>query len=188
MNSTHTMKRLITGLFVVTLALMIFSCKDDNSLEKLRAKELKLLDEYMAKHHPDATPKSSGLYYFEVKEGRGDSLIRQGDQVEIFYSLWKLDSTLVYETNGYSEGQRYEPSDLTVLPPNQLPDPRDLISPTQIRGLNEALTYMKVGGVADLVINSQLALGQNSAFGVPGFTTLLMQVEVHKVYPAAAQQ
>lgn len=176
------MKRLIIGLFSATLLLSIFACKEDNSAEKLRANELRLLDEYIDKHHKGEMPKSSGLYYFKVVEGKADSLIRQGDKVEIFYSIWKLDSTLVYETRGYAEGHRYEPSDLIVLPPTQLPTSAS--SFTQLKGLHEALSYMKVGGKSNLVIPSQLAFGQNGGFGVGGFNSLLMQVEVYKVYPA----
>lgn len=181
------MKRLIIGLFVTSLTLTFFACKDDNSLEKLRANELSLLNDYIDKHHSGEKPKSSGLYYFEVLEGTGDSLIRQGDRVEIFYSIWELDSSLVYETRGYSEGHRYEPTELIVQSPNTLPDPNNLTSLTQLRGLNEALSYMKVGGVSNLIVNSQLAFGQNGNFGVGGFKTILMQVEVYKVYPAISQ-
>ncbi len=177
------MKRLIIGLFVTTLTLTFFACKEDNSLEKLRENELLLLDEYIDKYYPGEMPKSSGLYYFQVLEGTGNSLIRQGDRVEIYYSLWKLDSTLLYETRDYSIGHRFEPTDLVVLAPTQLPT--TLTSLTQLKGLHEALSYMKVGGVSNMVIPSQLAFGQNGGFGVSGFTTLLMQVEVYKVYPAS---
>ncbi len=182
MNKKHTMKRLITGLFITALMLTFFSCKDDNSQEKLRANELRLLDEYIDQHYPGEMPKSSGLYYSKVVEGKADSLIRQGDRVEIFYSIWKLDSTLVYETRGYAAGHRYEPSDMIVLPPTQLSP--NISSLTELKGLHEALSYMKVGGVSNLVIPSQLGFGQNGGFGVGGFNSLLMQVEVYKVYPA----
>ena len=75
---------------------------------------------------------------------------------------------------GYLDGLRYEP--LEFVPGN---------SEDIIQGLQEAVTYMKPGGKANLVIPSEIAYGQNGNIsgGVGGFTTLLMQVEIYKVYP-----
>jgi FKBP-type peptidyl-prolyl cis-trans isomerase len=42
---------------------------------------------------------------------------------------------------------------------------------------------MKKGTKASLVIPSELAYGQTGTYGVGGFTTLLMEVEVYKVFP-----
>jgi len=37
------------------------------------------------------------------------------------------------------------------------------------------------------VLPSELAYGQNGTTGISGFTTLLMEVEVYKVYPYSVQ-
>ena len=55
-----------------------------------------------------------------------------------------------------------------------------------ISGLDEAVTYMREGGKARLVIPSELAYGQNGTGSVGGFTTLIMEVEVYKHYPNIA--
>lgn len=166
-------KNLLTAVIFSVVIFGLFACGDDNSLEKLRQKELETLNGYLQANYPDIKPTKSGLYYIEKIKGTGDT-IAPGDRIQIFYATWLIDSTLIDETNGYTEGYRFEPMEFTVG------------AGTTITGLEEAVTYMQKGAVANLIINSQLAYGQNgNTFGsppVPGFTTLLMQVEVYKVY------
>lgn len=163
------MKRLITVGLISVFVLALFSCQKNNSLEKLRENELELLDAYVKANYPSVKPKSSGLYYIEKVKGTGDT-IKVGDRVQIFYATWTIDSVLVDETNGYTDGYRFEPYEYTVG------------AGSAITGLEEASTYMQTGTVANLILPSELAYGQNGNNGIPGFTTLLMQVEVYKVY------
>jgi len=165
------MKRIFAGLIIVVLAIVIFSCKEDKSLERMRKNELALLKAYIDKNYPGEEPKPSGLYYFEEVKGTGDSIV-PGDRVQIFYATWLIDSLLIDETNGYLQGHRFEPFEYVVG------------SGSAIAGLEEASTYMQLGTVSNLVIPSELAYGQNGNLGVPGFSTLLMQVEVYKIYRA----
>jgi len=169
------MKRSIFFLPVLLIAIAIFSSCDNNNLGKLRQQELEKLDAFIQENYPDVSPKPSGLYYIELQAGSGDT-IKVGDRVQIFYSTWTIDSTLVDQTSGYSLGQRYEPYEFTVG------------AGDAIQGLEEAATYMQEGTKANLVIPSELAYGQNGTYGVAGFTTLLMQVEVYKVYPVNTGQ
>lgn len=169
------MKRItFFGGMLMLLFAGILSCRDDNSLERLRQKELEKLSEFIQNNYPDVKKKPSGLYYIEAIKGTGDT-IKSGDRVQIFYSTWLIDSTLIDETNGYSLGHRYEPFEYVVG------------AGTAIPGLEEASTYMQKGTKANLVIPSELAYGQNGSYSgavtVPGFSTLLMEVEVYKVYP-----
>jgi FKBP-type peptidyl-prolyl cis-trans isomerase FkpA len=167
------MKQLTSALFVILISSVVFSC-DDNSLEKQRQNELDILDDYIQENYPGAEPKPSGLYYFEEVKGSGDT-IKLGDKVQIYYATWSIDSMLLDESEGYTRGLRYEPMEFIV-------GNGDVIA-----GLDEAMTYMQKGTIANLVIDSKLAYGQNGNYQgnppVPGFTTLLMQVEVYKVYP-----
>lgn len=170
------MKRFIARILLAGLTIAFIACnKDDNSLEKLRQNELKILDEYIELNHPGAEPKSSGLYYFEKTPGSLEDTIKLGDRVQVFYATWRLDSatdsTLVDESNGYSDGHRFEPLEFTVG------------TNAVISGLDEAITYMHLGEVAKLVIPSELAYGQNGSGSIGGFKTLLMEVEVYKLYP-----
>lgn len=174
-NLNRTMKHVFTGLIFTAVLIGFFACGDDNSLEELRKNELAKLDTYIQTNYPDVEPTSSGLYYVEEVKGTGDTIV-PGDKVQIFYATWLIDSTLIDETNGYTTRYRFEPFEFVVG------------AGTAITGLEEAATYMQKGTVANLVINSELAYGQNGNTNgnppVPGFTTLLMQVEVYKVYKA----
>lgn len=175
------MKRLITGLLMGCSLLVLFSCKD-NSLEALRKDELAKLDAFIKENYPGEEPKPSGLYYIEEIKGSGDSIV-PGDKVQIFYAAWTVDSILVDETNGYTNGYRFEPLEFTVLPASQL-SASTATSISKTPGLHEAITYMQLGTVSNLVMPSQIAYGQNGMIGIPGFTTLLLHVEVYKVYRA----
>lgn len=173
MNLNRTMKHVFTGLIFTSIVVGFFACGDDNSLEELRKNELAKLDEYIQTNYPDVEPTPSGLYYIEEVKGTGDTIV-PGDKIQIFYATWTIDSLLIDETNGYTKGYRYEPFEFVVG------------SGSVIKGLDEAATYMQLGTVANLVINSELAYGQNGNTSgdpmVPGFTTLLMQVQVYKIY------
>jgi FKBP-type peptidyl-prolyl cis-trans isomerase FkpA len=171
----RTTKHVFTSLIFSAIIFGFLACGDDNSLEKLRKKELETLDAYMQATYPDVDPLPSGLYYIEEKKGTGDTIV-PGDKIQVFYATWLIDSTLIDETNGYTLGYRFEPMEFTVG------------AGTVITGLEEAATYMQKGTIANLIIDSKLAYGQNgNTYGsppVPGFTTLLMQVEVYKIYKA----
>ena len=103
------MKRFFAGLILASVVIAFAACNQDNSLEKLRENELKVLDEYIQANYPDSLPRASGLYYIEEITGHGDSLIRVGDRVQIFYATWKIDSVLIDESSGYTNGHRFEP-------------------------------------------------------------------------------
>lgn len=163
-------KNILSGLLIAIIATFIFSCgNEDNGYEEIRKLELEKLDAYILKNYPNEEPTASGLYYIEIEEGVGDT-IQYGDRVQIFYSTWTIDSVLIDESIGYSIGHRINPYEFLVG------------SGSSITGLEEAATYMKPGSKASLVINSELAYGQNGTTGVAGFTTLLMEVEVYKVF------
>ncbi len=164
------MKRFLTGLILFSIVVVFFACSEDNSLEKLRENELAKLDVFINEHYPKEVAKPSGLYYIESIKGEGDSLVF-GDRVQIFYATWTIDSILVDESEGYTIGHRFEPMEFIVG------------AGTVIQGLEEAATYMQLYTKSNLVLPSEIAYGQNGSGAISGFTTLLMEVEVYKVYP-----
>lgn len=172
------MKRILTGLLLAFFAVAFFACKE-NDLEKQRENELKKLNEFIRTHYSELERRPSGLYYIKLEEGSGDS-IQIGDRVQLFYDLWTLDSTYVTGTG------RYEQVEITVFPPTQLSSSAQYAKNTL--GLHEALTYMKEGGKSKLIMPSELAFGQYGSYGLPGFTSVIMEVEVYKVYPAETSE
>lgn len=155
---------------LVLLGLAIISCNKDNSLQEMRDNELRLLDEFINENYPNEEPKRSGLYYIEEIQGSGDT-IKGGDRIQVFYATRLIDSTLIDQSSGYVQGHRFEPLEFVVG------------AGSVISGLDEAVNYMQEGTKAHLVIPSELAYGQNGSGAVGPFNTLLMEVEVYKVYP-----
>lgn len=169
------MKKTLAVVFLVLGAIAFFACDSGIDYEKMRKEELKILNDYIDRVHPGLEPTGSGLYYVnEVGTGSGDT-IKPGDQIQIFYATWALvnanDSLLVDETEGYLKGHRYEPYSFVVG------------SGSSISGLEEAATYMQKGTRSHLVINSELAYGQQGSGTIGAFKTVLMEVEVYKVIP-----
>jgi len=172
------MKRIVTGLILTFFAVAFFACKE-NDFEKQRENELKKLDEFIRNNYPELDRNPSGLYYQEQEKGTGDT-IKIGDQVQFFFDLWNLDSVYIGGSG------RYEPVEVRVEHPTNLSS-----SPASVRNilaLHEALTYMQKGTKSLLIFDSQLGFGQYGASGVGGFTPLMMEVEVYKVYPAEVQE
>ncbi|WP_319502909.1 FKBP-type peptidyl-prolyl cis-trans isomerase [uncultured Draconibacterium sp.] len=170
------MKKTFSYILLMLGAVAFFACNDGIDYQKMRDNELALLDDYLAIAHPGAEATPSGLYYFnEPGTGEGDT-IKVGDRVQLFYATWSLtegpDSLLVDETNGYLDGHRFEPYEVTVG------------TGGSIKGLEEGLTYMQPGTRSRLVINSELAYGQQgSGYAIGAFQTVLMEVEIYKVIP-----
>ncbi len=178
------MKQVFAGLIFIASVVVISACGDDNNLEELRNNELANLDIYMDENYPDELPLPSGLYYFEEVKGTGDT-IKIGNLVEIHYAFWDLKGNLKYQTSGFVDGHYYDPERFEVYPPNNLSADRaeDLL---QTPGLHEAITYMQPGTTAKIILNSGLAFGQNGTtnpyFSISGFTTVIAEVKVYKVY------
>ena len=172
------MKRIFTALILIFTTVAFFSCKE-NDLEKQRQNELEKLNEFIRTHYADVEPRPSGLYYIKMNEGNGDS-IQIGDRVQLFYDLYTLDSAYVTGTG------RYEPVEVIVRPPSQLSSSASVARNTL--GLHEALTYMTEKGKSRLIMPSELAFGQYGAYSITGFTSVIMEIEVYKVYPAEAPE
>jgi len=170
------MKKALAVVFMVFGAIAFFACSDSGiDYEKMRQEELAVLDEYITNVHPGLEPTSSGLYFEnEVGTGSGDT-IKLGDRVQVYYATWALksaqDSLLVDQTSGYLQGHRYEPYSYIVG------------AGGSIKGLEEATTHMQPGTRSHLVINSELAYGQQGSGSIGSFETVLMEVEVYKVFP-----
>lgn len=167
------MKRFILLLLIASAGIFFVSCKE-NSYEKQRQNELKKLGEFMRAHYAGVTPRPTGLYFIPLEEGSGDS-IRIGDRVQIFHETMTLDSGYVSRTGPY------EPLEIIVQHPGQLS--RSANSAGQTLALHEALTYMKKGSKARLIFDSSLGFGQIGIMGAPGFTSIIMEVEVYKHFP-----
>lgn len=118
---------------------------------------------FLEDKYPDAQPVASGLYYIEVKEGKGSSP-EAGKTVSVNYKGMFLDGT-VFD----SSFDRNQPIEF-VLGQGQV-----------IKGWDEGIAMMREGGSAILVIPSDLAYGPQGRSSIPPFSTLVFEVELLEI-------
>jgi len=109
--------------------------------------------------------KPSGLYYLEVTTGTG-VLAETSDTAYIKFTGKYLDGS-VFDSN-------VEIEDTLVRPVNE---------GWLIPGLDEGITYMREGGKSLLLIPSSLAYGPAGWWPIPGYTPLLIDVELVLLKP-----
>lgn len=136
----------------------------------LKDEEMTKLAQYIADNKITTKPTESGLYYIELKKGKGATL-KNGDATTINYTGMFVDGT-VFDTsieavakqaNMYDERRPYGPYPCTV---GQL-----------VPGFNEALLKMSEGTKAKLIIPSSIGYGDGGGRFTP-FATLIFEVEV----------
>jgi peptidylprolyl isomerase len=118
----------------------------------------------MADEQAIETP--SGLKYVEIQEGTG-ARPKTGEQVSVHYTGWL--------TNGTKFDSSHDRREPIVFP----------IGKGQvIKGWDEGVGSMKVGGKRKLIIPSHLGYGPSGAGGViPPNATLVFEVELVAVNP-----
>ena len=106
----------------------------------------------------------SGLIYVDLSEGEGEAA-QAGQRVSVHYTGWLTDGTKFD-----SSKDRNDPFDFP------------LGAGHVIRGWDEGVQGMKVGGVRKLTIPPQLGYGERGAGGViPPNATLVFEVELLKI-------
>ena len=106
----------------------------------------------------------SGLIYLDLSEGEGEAA-QAGQRVSVHYTGWLTDGTKFD-----SSKDRNDPFDFP------------LGAGHVIRGWDEGVQGMKVGGVRKLTIPPQLGYGERGAGGViPPNATLVFEVELLKI-------
>ncbi|WP_034917521.1 FKBP-type peptidyl-prolyl cis-trans isomerase [Erwinia sp. 9145] len=107
----------------------------------------------------------SGLLYQVAKEGSGD-VPKDSDTVVVNYKGTLIDGTEF--DNSYTRGE-----------------PLSFRLDGVIPGWTEGLKHVKKGGKIKLVIPPQLAYGKNGVPGIPANSTLVFDVELLDIKPAA---
>lgn len=129
--------------------------------------EKSLRDKYIEDNGINVLPTASGLYYIEKEKGTG-SRAMAGDQVYVHYT-----GTLLDGTKFDSSLDRGEPFSFR------------LGVGEVIKGWDEGIGLMNEGGKATLIIPSAIAYGSRDSGTIPAYSTLLFEVELIKVEPAA---
>lgn len=151
------MKRIIY-LFAISFFFFIVSCKSDAE------KEEELIQLYITENNITTEPTSSGLYYIETVAGTGLQA-ENGFEVTVNY------------TGTFIDGEQFDSSI------GRDPFTFTLGIGQVIAGWDEGIAYMKEGGKAQLIIPSTLGYGPNDYHTIPGYSTLLFDVELIDVQP-----
>ncbi|MGA2103673.1 MAG: FKBP-type peptidyl-prolyl cis-trans isomerase [Candidatus Sulfotelmatobacter sp.] len=116
----------------------------------------------------DGVKTDSGLQYWDIRVGTGE-IAKDGDHVKVHYTGWltngkKFDSSV----------DAHQPFDFTI-------GKGDVI-----KGWEEGVTGMKVGGKRQLRIPPQLAYGEQGYSGlIPANATLIFDIRLLAILPAA---
>jgi FKBP-type peptidyl-prolyl cis-trans isomerase FkpA len=148
--------------------------EQEEKMAESKKAEQSILENYLRDNNIAQAPTPSGLIFVEEKKGTGKKA-ENGKTVKVHYVGRLLDGTVfdtsredVAKANGTYNPQRpYEAFEFT------------LGQGMVIRGWDEGISYMNVGGKAKLVIPSELAYGSQGAGGlIPPNSTLVFEVEL----------
>jgi FKBP-type peptidyl-prolyl cis-trans isomerase len=121
---------------------------------------------------PEAEPKSkpktvtldSGLKYQDLKAGKGDTA-KKGDTLEVHYTGWLASNKQKFDSSVGGEPFKFK-----------------LGAGEVIKGWDEGVAGMKVGGKRKLLIPSKLGYGKKGAGAeIPPDADLIFEVELVKI-------
>jgi FKBP-type peptidyl-prolyl cis-trans isomerase len=146
--------------FAAGLLLSLISC---NPAAKYEKTERESIQNYLAANPTlNFVKEPSGLYYLETLTGTGRQAVKN-DTVFVTYTGKYLNGTTIDSNVGLAY------------------DSFLVGGGWRIAGYDEAITYMKAGGKATILIPSSLGYGSQGYYSIAGYTPLLFDIELVKV-------
>jgi len=143
--------------------------KADEQLKKNKTDETANLNKYLKEKNITAKPTASGIYYIEKVKGTGTKAVA-GKTVKVHYT-----GTLLNGTKFDSSRDRNQPFEF-ALGQGQV-----------IKGWDEGVALMNVGGKAMLIIPSNMGYGDRNMGTIPPYSTLVFDVELIDVADKKAE-
>ncbi len=173
-------------LLLVTLAALIFaSCskEDDTDTKWREANEAAFAKTAASSEYKsiESQSKMGSIAYRVIKSGDGKTPLYT-DKVKVLYEGsfklidWNKDNTYIDE-NGISVKNKYV-FDSTA---NRNNAPSDFDVRGVVDGFGTALQHMKVGDKWEVWIPWRLAYGVNGSQVIPGYTTLVFEIELLEI-------
>jgi FKBP-type peptidyl-prolyl cis-trans isomerase len=172
------MKKMISlfPLLALTAGLVLMaSCTEDTEDQDRKDQEQRFFDIYMAANYPDATPRTSGLYFVENKAGSGD-MPDDSAWVRVNHVAYKVPSNQVYDT--YIERVAI---DNNIHDTSALYGPYKMQNGTINEGFTEGLSMMREGGEATFLFTSELGFGSSNTGDVSAYQSLKYEVVLVEV-------
>jgi FKBP-type peptidyl-prolyl cis-trans isomerase FkpA len=133
--------------------------------EKQKSIDDKILQDYFAQHGLKPKKTASGLYYTISSTGQADKKVTAGKKVNVNYTGMFLDGKK-FDSN--TDSSFHHPT----------PFPLEVGKGAVIKGWDEGLQLLNVGGKATLYIPSTLAYGGQERGPIPANSILVFDVEI----------
>lgn len=159
------MKRELKIAAAGIVMLIVVGMTSCNIEKKMQQDEEDQIRHFIAMNNITVQPTATGLYYLETQTGTGNAPIAT-DTVGVYYKMKLLTGvTLDDQTTG-------EPFKF-VLGDTDL-----------IKGFREGISYMKVGGKANIVVPSSLAWGKfGYGYYVGPYTAVYFELDLQYIIP-----
>jgi FKBP-type peptidyl-prolyl cis-trans isomerase FkpA len=131
-------------------------------IEKIKNEESSNMLKYINENNITVDPTESGMYYVETVKGKGKKA-ESGKKVKVHYKGTLLDGTVF---------------DSSFDHPDAKPIEFTLGKGMVIKGWDEGVGLMRVGGKATLVIPSVIAYGERGRGNIPPYAPLVFEVEL----------
>lgn len=163
----------INLLLIVLFALGLGACSKtlDTTDEGQLEKNEKSIQDYLTTNNLSATKDSSGLYFVKQVTNPQGAKAKVGDEVAVFYKIYRLDGTLLKST------------DTTGQKPLRFPFGANYHLPGVERGISLMLTGEKM----TLLLPFYLAYGNISYDQLPAYSPVRVELELVQVRAEAQQ-
>ena len=139
---------------------MLIEQEEKEKAERLKEEPARIA-KYLKENNISVSPKSSGLYYIETLAGTGDT-VQNGDAVAVHYSIYNIENELIESSYRYGQPLPF------IYGSNQM-----------IPGLEEAVSYMRVGGKCRIIVPSKLGFGDIKIDeNLPANSTVIIDLEL----------